>query len=170
MPTTTNLSLGSIRTLEERIKAYLKSLAVRKGIVASADQVVVRDILPYTDLGFTNEDWSESLGSANAWNTVVDMRIPEKKIIAFYGVRNIGSTPKTTAIKFALGPGGAKTKDIVFIENLEKTEEKEAIFSTPILYEDGQYAYIQQYAKTTGTDKLVYLGFVAEPKGEIISQ
>jgi hypothetical protein len=170
MPVTTNLSLGNIRTLEERIKSYLKNLAVKKGIVASVDQAIVRDILQKTDLSFTNEEWSESLTTANAFNTIVDFKLPEKKIIVFYGVRNIGTSPKTTAIKFALGANGAKTKDIVFIEGLEKNKEKEVIFSTPILYEDGQYMYIQQYAKATGTDNLVYLGFVCEPKGEIISQ
>jgi hypothetical protein len=170
MPVTTNLSVTTVRNLEERIKSFLKSLAVRKGIAAREDQLVVRDILPKTDLNLANEDWKENLISANSWNTVFDFRVPEKKIIAFYGVRNIGTTPLTTAIKFAVGPGGAKTKDIVYIEGLEKNKEREAIFSTPILYEDGQYMYVQQYAKAAGTDSLVYLGFVCEPKGELISE
>jgi hypothetical protein len=170
MPITTNLSVTTVRSLEERIKSFLKSLAVRKGIAASEDQLVVRDILPKTDLNLANEDWKETLSTANGWNTVYDFRVPDKKIIAFYGVRNIGTNPLTTAIKFAVGPGGAKTKDIVNVEGLVTQKEKEVIFSTPILYEDGQYMFVQQYAKAAGTDSLVYLGFVCEPKGELISE
>jgi len=169
MPATTNLSITMVRSLEERIKRYVKSLAVRKGIAASEDQLIVRDILPKTDLNLANEDWKEGLATANAWNTVFDFRVPEKKIIVFYGVRNIGNTPLTTAIKFAVGAGGAKVKDIINVEKLEKSKEREVIFSTPILYEDGQYMFVQQYAKAAGTDSLVYLGFVVEPRGEVIS-
>jgi len=175
MPITTNLSEKEIRAIETRIEEYLKDLAVRKGIVKSREDVIVRSILPATDFGspsfspgFSIEDFAVTY-SATGWQTVINGRLPDKKIVAFYGVRLAGSTPITSAIKFALGANGAKTKEIVQVEPALTTEEKEAIFEKPILYEDSQYMYVQYYAKSTGSDRVVLLGMVAEPKGEVIS-
>lgn len=169
MPVTTNLSEREIRTIEVRVEEFLKDLAVKKGIVKSREDALVRDILPKTDLNFSNEDFTVTLSTANAWNTIVDYRLPDKKALAIYGVRLTSSTPKTAGIKFALGAGGAKTKEIVQIEQALTTEEKEVIFEKPILYEDSQYMYIQYYAKDTGSDRVVLLGAVVEPQGEVIS-
>ncbi len=169
MPITTNLKAEEIRSLESAIVEYLKDLAVRKGIVKSREEATVRDILPATDLGFSHEDFTVSLAAANAWNTVVSLRLPDKKALAIYGARLTSASPITSAIKFALGPGGAKTKEIVEVEQGTVTEEREVIFEKPILYEDSQYAFIQYYAKAAGSDRVVLLGFVVEPAGEVIS-
>ena len=168
MPITTNLSLEEKRSLEERIAEFLKDLAVRKGIVKRREEAVVRDLLP-SDLQYPTENWSRSLSTANAYNTIVDFRLPDKKAIVIYGVKCISSNNITSTIKFALGVGGTKVKDIVEIEELETAKNKEVIFDTPILYEDSQYVYIQEYAKAAGTSKLIYLGLIVEPAGEVIS-
>ncbi|MEM2661598.1 MAG: hypothetical protein QXS74_09795 [Nitrososphaeria archaeon] len=170
MPSTSNLSLTEIRRLEVSISEYLKDLAVKKGIVKSRNEALVRDILPKTDLGFANEEWKETLTTTAAWNTVASLRLPDKKAMVIYGVRVHSSTPKTTAIKFALGPDAAKVKEIVEIEPALTTEERELIFETPILYEDSQYVNIQFYSTGTGTDRIILLGKVVEPKGEVISE
>lgn len=169
MASTANLSLSEIRRLEIGISEYLKDLAVKKGIVKARTEALVRDILPKTDLNFTNEEWVETITSANAWNTVVSLRLPDKKAMVIYGVRFITASPKTSAIKFALGPEGAKVKEIVEVESATVTEEKELIFETPILYEDSQYVNISFYGKNTGTEKIVLLGKVVEPAGEVVA-
>jgi hypothetical protein len=169
MPTAFTKSPGDVKAIRTAIINYLKDLAVKKGIVANREDAVVRDIQPDVDLGFSSANWSESV-TANTWNTIYNAQVPAKKLFAFYGVENIASSPLSTAVIFKVGAGGAKVKDIEEIEPMyAKAYKKEAIFTNPILYENNQYMVIQVFAKGTGTDNLILLGLVCEPKGETIS-
>jgi hypothetical protein len=171
MPTAFTKSELDIRAMQTAIIEYLKDLAVKKGIVANRDNAVVRDLLPDIDLGFPAPNWSIPL-TANTWNTIASFRVPDKKLIVFYGIRNISGTPGATAISFKVGPQGAKTKDIEEIEPAYALSIpcKQAIFTNPILYENGQYLTILVYSKLTKPNEyLILLGYVVEPKGETIS-
>jgi hypothetical protein len=170
MPVTTKLSLEKVKGTIESVKRFLKSLAVKKGIAANEADVILRDILPATDLGFTKEDFAVTLSTADAFNTVINQRLGDKKLLVIFGVRDISTTPIVSAIKFAKGPDGAITKDIVEIEGLETQKEREVIFNTPIKYENGEHMFIQYFAKAAGTARLVLLGVVAEPRGELVSE
>lgn len=170
MPGSTALTETEVRRMEIRITEYLKNLAVRKGIVKDINDALVRDLMPSLDLGASTENWSQTLATANAFNTVYSLRLPDKKAIVIYGVRIITATPRTTAIRFALGPDAAKVKDVISIEPAYTSQEREIIFETPILYEDSQYVHISFFARSTGTDRIVLLGKVVEPSGEVISQ
>ena len=171
MPAKTFL-LHEIKSRLETLKEDLKDLAVRKGIVARREEAIVRNILPKTDLGFTNEAWRISLTTANAYNTVIDMTVPDKKIIVFYGVKVVENykvpftKPLTTLIRFRTP---AKTKDIVNIEGIELVENGEKLFDAVIKFENNEHMIVDFYARGTGTDKLMLLGYVVEPVGEIIS-
>jgi hypothetical protein len=154
--------------IKERLKNYLKDLAVKKGIVTSIDNIVVRDILPDVDLGFSSNNWNVNYSSIG-WNTVVSIRIPNNKLIAFYGATNINNTESTSAIAFKVGAGGVKTKAISEITAYyTNADYREAIFSSPIVYENGDYLVIQAYTTNTGPYSILE-GYVAEPKGETIN-
>jgi len=168
MPAITLLEKSEIKSLEERIRDALLDLAVRKGIVKRREDAIVRDILPATDLGFPAERWAESV-TANSWTTIVSMRVPQTKIFVFYGAKSKISDPLTTLIRFSEGAAPGRVKDVINVEQLSTIKNRELIFEVPILYENGTYMRIDFYAKATGTDELILLGYVVEPKGEIIS-
>jgi len=171
MPITSAATLEEIRELESKIEEDLIRRAViqKIGGVASPDEVAVRDILPATDLGATNQIWEQTMASANAFNTIYTPTAATKKVFAFYGVKNRKSTPNTTAIRFNLGT--AKTKDIWQIEEIyTETQTTRGIATKPVVYNKEESINIAMYAIAAASDNVILLGKVAEPKGETVLQ
>ena len=166
----THMSLEEKRRIEEELKDELKRRALEQGVVTSEDDLVIRDLLPKTDLGATNEVWTQTLSSGNAYNNTYTPSASDKKVIGIYGVKNKATSPLTTAIKFSVGSGGAIVKDIWEIESVMLEENTEGIATMPIIYDKNETITIAQYASGTGTDGIILLGLVAEPKGENVQQ
>lgn len=162
------LTEEEIVTLEQELEQLLIKKAIEQGIVTKAEDAVVRDILPATDFNWNYEYWVENV-SASGWAITVSVSLPDDKIIAFYGVKNLNPNPKTAAVKFQLGKGGTKVKDIWQIEHAY-TEDNTAVYSRDfIIYNKSEHITISQYGRgTAGTDNLIFLGKVVEPKGDTI--
>ena len=156
-----------IATLESDVITELARRAVDQRVVSRAEDAVVRDILPKTDLWQANEVWTQTV-SANAYNTIISGDLTDKKIVAFYGVKNKAAVPRTTAIRFGLGAGPAKIKDIWEIESIRTEENVAGYVRTPVIYNKSEHLHIDFYGDSSGTDEVVLLGKIVEPRGEVI--
>lgn len=164
-----HLSPAQIQALQEQLETELEKRAVSQGVVDNVKDLVVRDILPYSDLGFTDEYWAVTLSSATAWNTVgTDTYLDGKKVIGFIGVRILSAKPLGKLFKFSLGD--AKIKDIWNIEQLQVSDGIiEGYTKEPVIYNSKDKTNIDEWCgPTTGVDTLVLLGKVAEPAGTLL--
>ena len=179
-----------IKSIEFDLIAELKRRAIAQKIVASEADLVIRDILPETDLGLTSEEWIES-GVGGTWTLVISGRNPENKLWGVYGVKNehatavsgavkpvisfvsgneYGIVPPVIAIKWGLGAGAAKVKDIWHIQRMY-VQNDEVYTDQPVIYNKKELFSIYMLARVnaSGADgHLILLGKVAEPKGETI--
>jgi len=153
--------------LEERKKAADEKLlakAMETNLITNEADAVIRDLKP-SDLGITNEVWSESYTSANAWNEITgsNQQITDK-IIVIYGVANLAANPLATGVKLYKGAGDKTVLAEIFFEPMYVRDEPIILFEEDYIYEDEDYISIFAYAKATGTDNLAILGRVIESR------
>ncbi|RLJ08585.1 MAG: hypothetical protein DRP12_00020 [Candidatus Aenigmatarchaeota archaeon] len=172
MPVSTKFTLEQARALEEKLKEELIRRAIEQKVITSREEAVIRDIIPDVDLGATRNVWEQTLATADAYNDVYSVTLPDKKVIGFYGFKTKASTPVVTAVKFALGTGGAKVKDIWQVETAHTELNAEARAIVPIIYNKSETVTISMYnsGSAGATDNVILLGFVVEPKGELVTQ
>jgi hypothetical protein len=173
MALTTYLTKEEVLRVEEALKAELTRVAIAKKVVTNAKDLAIRDILPKTDLGYSNEVWATSTLPQYAYSTVASLRVPDTKVIGFLGVQDLAGgigTGVTSVIRFTLGPGKSKVVDVWNIQKIESEEELEGFSDKVIVYAPGEYLGVDFYNVDTGVSKVVLLGFVAEPKGELVGQ
>jgi len=161
MPASVYLSNEKIDAIRNQLKQLVASAVRQKGYV----EVLVRDILPTSDLGVgTNEEWKfTGLVAGNNANAV-SKTLPDDTAIAFYGVRFLSPTPKITAIRFK--EGDAKIKMVFQLQAGYTEEEKEVIFEEPIFYEPTSSIKIDVISASAGDDSVMLLGVLAERKGK----
>ena len=165
-----NMTEEEVRVYQKQMEDKLVQEAVSSKVVTSADQAVVRDLLPATDLGDATEVWVQAGLVINTWNTTYNATLPSKKIFVVYGCKNSNATPITTAIKFGLGAGPAKVKDIWGVEPAWLELNTAGYSTEPLLYKKEEQFTFLQYANANGTDNVILLGLVCEPKGENVMQ
>lgn len=165
----TYLTIEEKKKIEDDVIARLIQEAVSQKVVTKEDDLVIRDIMPNTDLGLTNEYWAEVLATPNAWNAaIINVTLPKDKIIAFYGVKNKAAVMLSSMVRFNLAQ--AKVKDIWEVEDIQTELNAEALAETPVLYNNSEVIRIDMYCMgLAGTDELMLIGKVAEPKGKLIS-
>jgi len=161
---------GEVLRMERAIEELLKSEAVEQKIASKREAVVVRDLLPKTDLSWNKEAWMYDLtsGTVESYNTVVNnVDLDKKKIIAFWGVKMRGD-PVVSAVKFMRG--GSETIDIWEIEYLSDGEL--GIISNVedvVLYHAQDKVNVQYYLVAQGVAQIVLRGKVAEKKDTTVS-
>ena len=173
MPITTYLTKEQVLAVEDALKRELKRIAIAKKVATSENELAVRDILPKTDLNYANEVWKTGSLPAFTYSTVSSLRVPDNKVIGFYGVRDLAGgigTGITSVIRFTLGPGKSKVIDLWQIQKIESEEELEGYSDKMIIYGPGEYLGIDFYNIATGVSNVQLLGFVVEPKGELVGQ
>jgi len=127
---------------------------------------IIRDILPSTDLGFTNEEWKITYSAAYTEETHVNTQLGARTHVVFYGYANNSPDPKTLYIVFRT-PGAVKDK--VQVEKVYPLMEPVGYFKEPIKFGSKETMQIVFYGKATGDDYPVLLGLIAEPKGQQIA-
>lgn len=171
---------------ENALVQELTKRAVSQGIVDTADELVIRDILPLTDLagtttgatsssnGFTDEVWRVDLRSyqrdgstasaANAYNIVTNVDLNQKKLVGFLGIEKRGDEDPVSAVRFSLG--GTKIKDIWNIEGVQLDETYWG--ENPMIYNGTNTVKIEYYLKSPAIVYHRLVGKTAEPKGDVI--
>ena len=174
------------RNIESALIGEIAKRAVRQGVVDNPADVVVRDILPLTDLatgttgaisssyGFTSENWrvdlrdyeqDETASSANAYNLVAKVNLNKEKVVGFMGVRKTGED-MVSAIRWSLG-SGAKIKDIWQIDYVP--EDGGVMYAeNPIIFNATNVVKMEYYLKSTGISYLQIMGKTAEARSDTI--
>ena len=132
-------------------------------------ELVVRDILPSTDLGLTNEVWEASITAANDWNNWIDVTLEDFRTVAIVGIVVLSPDPITTAIRFGIGAGPTKVIDVIQYESILNTQEAVVGYlDKPIVYRPESYMNVDLYGKSTGTEQIVLKGVTIEPSGKVM--
>lgn len=142
-------------------------LAIRASEVLGLDmtQIVVRDILPKTDLGYTNEIWASASLTANTYTPLFTQKtLLSTQLVCFWGVIDLSPSPSLTGVSFSKGT--AQTMVLAQIEAaLGWTQYPFALIRPTVLYNPSDPVLIQGYVNATGVQEVVLLGFEAEQIG-----
>jgi len=162
------LEISDIMAIRQQVIDALFSVAMRMtGLMR--EELVVRNALPSTDFGLTNEYWQTPTLTANDWTNYFTKQLDDQKFVAFYGIANQAADPIVTAVRFKLGSGtGTKTLDVVQLEDLYTDATRvDGYFKRPIIYKEKQYVNVDVYAKAAGTEPLILKALVIEPMGRV---
>ncbi len=188
--------------LEYRVAAYenaiktVKELMVREGIVRTDDEVAVRELMigdkanaaDFVDLNVRTavtsgqEFWgqdSEDI-AANRFSSVIATgeKVPDNKVIVFYGFTDLTPNPDLVAIKFVRG---SDTLDIWEVEHCYKSTEEVGGFAFTtdvaenlvpycVAYVQNDPIDIQMIFKESSDKNVVLLALIGERYGEHISK
>ena len=153
-----------VQNMRELAKAELMKAIEAKG--KNPADYAITDILPKTDLGLDNEEWKHTFSTAYVEEPFVDKTVEDEKFIVIYGYTNLSPDPKTLYFTFYKG---ASIDKVVHVQALYAQEEPYAYFD-PEVWSEGDSMRIMLYGKAVGDDYPVFLGFVAQPKGERITK
>lgn len=164
----TKMSIEEIRSLEAAVENKLIEIALAKKVAGSAGDLVVRDFLPLTDFKLTNEEWKEAVSAYGYATVVSNIKLDDDQVCAFIGVKNKAANPLSLLARFRLGAGGAKIKDIWNLESTHTMEEVEGYAASPVIYQPSETMMVDLYGKVAGTDYVVFLGKMCEPRGKTV--
>jgi len=166
---------------EEDMVAELTRRAVSQGVVDSADQVIVRDILPNTDFagvaaggGYLYEMWRADMtllkqdavtaSAANSYNEAISTDLDKEKLIGILGIKKKGED-MVAAVKFSLGTG-VKIKDIWQIDMIP--DDEIGLAREPLIYNCTNKIVVDYYLKNRGIVEIELIGKCAEAIGDTI--
>ena len=157
------LTVQMQQEFKQKAVELLQSLIRKKG--KDPADFVIRDVLPKTDLGLTNEEWSHSFSAAYTEETYFTKTLDDDNFLVIYGYANNYPTPKTLYMKLVRGSVPIK---IVHTQAIHLQEVPMAFFE-PEGWMEGEKITVYVYGDSTGTDKPIPLSLFAEPKEETIS-
>lgn len=176
-PTAADIGRVERTTREQLVQEAVQNISDVDG---QAD-VIVRDILPDADLASgadnnwdgNDRQWEQNgMGNTGAEtaNTVYNVdsdNEADDKIIAFYAISNVATSPVTTEIEFVDNTGGVFER--LQVEGLLTDDETLGLLADPVVFGASQDGDINQYA-TGADDNVVYHGAVAEPEGQTLNE
>ena len=186
---TNELTLTDIRVYKEKALAAGIVRAKAKGIAASDEELVWREMLPSFDLGILaglaagvgyalNYYVTGAVVGAGVWAPapgitawVADPPLPVGRVAVFHKVYDSMADPQVTAVRFMIA--GATTKANFFIQCLlDNKLEPEAWFSEPVVYDPQDIVNIDFFGRAaTGAngEELGFGCFIIERVGAVIS-
>lgn len=169
---TAELTLSDIKVYRAQAKEALIKRAQQLGLVTSAEELVIRDFLPNTDVATIPAVnwWITGALVANTLYIYVNALVPPNNLIAFYKVCIESTNPAVARILFQRGTNGATTIGILEVEPLYTKEETEGYLSEPAVYDKSERVYIQILPRAASAGERVIFGaFIAEPVGNTVS-
>jgi len=158
-----SLREDQIQAIRERAKAVLEDLIRKKG--KKPEDYVFRDILPATDLGLPNEEWKHTFSAAYTEETYVEKTLGDDRFIVIYGYANTNSTPVTLYAKLQ---NGVRVEKVIHFQHVYAYDEKVCYFD-PVGWAESETIKIVLYGNAAADDYPVFIGLIAEPKGETVS-
>jgi hypothetical protein len=159
-----SLKPEQVQNIRELAKMKLVEAIRAKG--KNPADYTITDIMPGADLGLANEEWKHTFTNAYTEEDFVNKTLEDEKFIVIYGYTNLSPDPKTLYFKFYKG---ASVEKVVHVQGIYAQEEPYAYFD-PQVWSEGDKMRIVLYGKAAGDDYPVFLGFVAQPKGERITK
>jgi len=168
-----------VAAAEQQLEQELLRRAVSQRAVPSAANAVIRDLLP-SDLGGSND--IASVSCSTSWGLIYSGTLTDKKLFGIYGYTvpvfypdaMVSGTPmepmgqRVTGLRFKLGAGGAKTKDIWIGHGKGLAKGEVILTKAPIIYNKSETFNIEAIGELGG-ENVFLLGKIVEPKGETIS-
>ncbi len=187
---TNELTLNDIKSYKERAIAAGIVRAKAKGIAATDEELVVREMQPSFDLGilaglaagvgYALEYYVTAAGvGAGVWAPapgltawVADPALPVGRVAVFYKVYDSMADPQATAVRFMIA--GATTKGSFFIQCLlDNKLEPEAWFSEPVVYDPQDIVNIDFFGRAAAMavvgEELGFGCFIIERVGAVVS-
>lgn len=162
-----DLSLDSRGNVRDTVDAGLVQFALDRKITTEASALVVRDVLPFTDLGLAGQTNSEDwliVGAATAGtllNYLAAKQLTTTQAIAFYGVGSPMASPGVSGLKFLFGNSGAQVKAYYHLQQLFMRLEYAGYFGSPLYYGPQEYVQIQVMPITSFAQNTEYLTLFA---------
>lgn len=173
-----DLSAEERRYIRQTVDVNLVKLAILKAISNDPSGLVLRDLLPYTDLGLTgatngNEWLITSAATAGTLLQYFSYQLSTTQCFAFWGVSlSPDSVSNISTLRFLFGPGGAQVKAYFQLEQLYNRLEPQGYFSSPLYYV-AQDTVICQVGPLTSfaasSERLPLLARVVDQFGNVIS-
>ena len=130
------------------------------------EDYVIRDLLP-TDLGLSSDVWSHTYSAATTDENIVSKTLDDDRFVVIYAVANASASPLTTKLTFYRGSIPIK---IYGLEDMYIEDVPKKFLDEPLVWSEGEKIVIKGYASATGDDKIIFKGYIAEPKGETIGK
>jgi len=177
------LSLDERRRMRLDALTQLRNRAINvKRIAGSASELVIRDIIPMTDLGIA----PAGVGAAdNYWVVDIAAAVPAaarinwikialavNRMLVIYGGAALSANPMISTLFFQSGPGGATVKGVVELEAMYAMLETAYYLAKGCLWDPQETVFISFLPRITvaaDTDRHVLRGAIAEPLGEFLS-
>jgi len=159
------LTVEEIMEIETATVEKLLEIAAKQTGIAK-EELVVREIMPKTDLGLTNEEWKISYTAAYTEERKVNITLPKNKFIAFFGATNLSAVPKTLYVGFATP---AKRVDNWHFSKIYSYNNPVGYAKEPVIFVGGKTMHLWFYGNATGDDLPELKGIVVEPLGELVS-
>jgi hypothetical protein len=166
-----DLSIEDRRRFREDALTSLQHRAINvKRIGNNPDEIVIRDIIPDTDLGLGQRWWITAALVAGVVSNYINAALAAFRAVVFYGVNVESAAPACSHIYFRSGPAGATTRGLANLECLYTPMESDGYLSKAVLYDPQETVFIQLWPRIASAGERVILrGAVAEPLGEAIS-
>jgi hypothetical protein len=162
-------SPAEIEAARKQLDEILFRLAIAKKVIPNRTAGIARDLLPDTDLLASGDIQYFEQTLAAGWNNpTYSGTNPDDKVWGIYGVKNDNASPRTTAIRFWDETARTALKDIWMVQGAWLEENTILISENPLVWEPSRGFNIDQYARAAGTDNVIFLGRVVEPKGKTI--
>ena len=156
--------IGAIRN--QLIEKVVAQVAAK--LNKAADQLIVRDIRPSSDLDYTYADWNEQTGStSDAYETMTTGTMGDRRWIVLYGVKFNSEALSVTHLKFHIG--GAD-RAIWNLESLNEDDGMVGVCPGGIVIPENIPYTISRYVRSASAPcNLVLKGVVIEPRGLVVS-
>lgn len=152
-------------------------------IVDNPEQMVIRDVLPNTDLGVglggpaagagTAEDWLiQGAGVLGTELQYFSSLLAIDRVIGFYGVSLESAPPSISRIRLTLGPASPQVRGVFQLEKLYSRLETVALFSEVVVYirnDTIRCMVMPRLAFAALTERVALLGRVIETIGQVVS-
>jgi len=177
------LSLDERRRMRLDALNQLKSRAIPvKRLAGTPQELVIRDILPNTDLGIAAVGAG---AAANRWVvdvalavdpaarvTWINVALAQNRMLVIYGGAALSAIPAIATIFFQSGPGGATVRALAELESCYAMLETAYYLSKAALWDPQETVFISVVARATvaaDIDLHLFRGAIAEPLGEFLS-
>lgn len=167
------MSVSDLKALRATVKETLLNMVAEKSKKPKTS-LIVRDILPLTDLGLNTEEWdNETAQVAGAWTEDWHHQLNEDEGVAFYGVHFHDDTFDLIFIRHKLGATGATVKNLTGLTPIDNNEnDLNKGYHKPVYYSGNENVYIDYYARANVAAAAAHvelIGMFCEPRGEQIS-
>ena len=158
--------------LRMAVRNRLLAEAAKKGF--AAEDMVIADILPYTDLGVNGggnfDYWQTAALTADTESTYVSHKLDDDEFVAIYGVAINDANPSTRKVECAVGTAVILADwqlEEIFCDDkpIGVTEE----FALWLAGDTVTVLLLPQVTKAAG-DHIVLIGLMCQPKGKRITK